>query len=154
MLRWIHPFPFLSLVPLRSLQSIGFTFLPPDFPVRKSTTTEPTNQAPSMSTKHPIVSLAKETPCGCVQQAGEGGGGAVCSGACCGEGCRCAQLKGKCDCAERLQANETTAMGQEERVPKGCIVEAGVTEGEACGVCGVKGCHCMELKGRCDCVDA
>lgn len=65
------------------------------------------------------------------------------------------ELKGRCDCMERLQAHQTAPMGQEERAPKGCILEAGVSEDtEACGTCGVKGCRCIALKGRCDCVEA
>ncbi len=112
-----------------------------------------------MASVKPTVSLPKETPCGCIQEAverEESGGKAKCTCASCGEHCRCAELKpgGKCDCAKRLEAHETTAMGWEERVPKGCIVEAGVTDAEACPTCGVQGCHCIDLKGRCDCVAA
>jgi hypothetical protein len=109
-----------------------------------------------MATEHPSMTIPKTTPCGCIQQAsereGEGGGkSTTCAEACCGTGCRCMELKGRCDCAERLQAHETTAMGKEERVPKGCIVEAGASGAEACPTCGVQGCHCIEIKGSCDC---
>ena len=62
------------------------------------------------------------------------------------------ELKGKCDCAERLKAHETTMMEAEERVPRGCILEAGSTA-EACPTCGVRGCMCIQSKGRCDCVE-
>lgn len=105
-----------------------------------------------MATEHPAVSLPKEIVCGCIQEASEGRAATThCTSACCGEGCRCKELKDRCDCAERLQAHETTAMGKEERVPRGCVLEAG-SEAEACPTCGVKGCMCIKSKGRCDCV--
>lgn len=119
-----------------------------------------------MATSPRQVLVPKDTPCGCITQVSEGGPGAATSGAaaagettkkctcaCCGAGCRCVELKGRCDCQERLEAHVTSGIKEAITVPAKCVVEAGVMEGVECPTCGSKGCKCVEIKGRCDCLE-
>ena len=123
----------------------------------------------SASTSEHATLMQKEAPCGCIMQVGAGEAMGTttttttskCPCECCGEGCRCIEVKGKCDCAEKMQAAAqevhhaatTPAMVSTTTVtaPVGCVVEAG--NEETCPTCGGKGCKCIALKGRCDCLD-
>ena len=94
--------------------------------------------------EHPVI--RKQVPCGCITQVGgdEALGATTTPPAkCpCGEGCRCAEIKGRCDCAERTTTSSVEA-------PVGCVVELG--EKDVCGTCGRAGCRCIALKGSCQC---
>lgn len=102
--------------------------------------------------------IREEGPCGCIMQVGGDktltgatATTAACPCACCREGCRCVETKGKCDCAERIEtaAKEHRPTTSSVMAPMGCVVELG--EEDVCGTCGMPGCRCIARQGRCDC---
>ena len=83
------------------------------------------------TTKHPVI--RKEGPCGCIMQVGgdEAPGAttttpAKCHCVSCGEGCRCVETKGRCDCRERIEtaAKEHRPTTSSVEAPVGCAMDA------------------------------
>lgn len=115
------------------------------------------SMASTCSSDHRV--MRTEGPCGCVVEVGSSQAGATpanttspkCSCTCCGHNCRCTETKGRCDCAERMEAaakkDQPTTICAE--APKGCALELGGSD--VCATCGRKGCRCIALKGRCEC---
>lgn len=140
----------------KTLKVITFPFLPLIIHIIGCFRLE-RSMASTCSSDHRV--MRTEGPCGCVVEVGSSQAGATpanttspkCSCTCCGHNCRCTETKGRCDCAERMEAaakkDQPTTICAE--APKGCALELGGSD--VCATCGRKGCRCIALKGRCEC---